>query len=102
MSRFFDALHKTSRIIEEPVKEPAIISDPDGREFLESAIEQAHVDPESHLEVFTVPHGLAADRFRMLRLHLREAGARNKLKTLLLTSPLPEDGKSTIALNLAT
>jgi len=50
----------------------------------------------------SIPRGLAADRFRFLRLRLRERAATGKLKTILVTSPLPEDGKSTVAVNLAT
>jgi tyrosine-protein kinase Etk/Wzc len=35
-------------------------------------------------------------------MRLRELGSSAKLKTLLVTSPLPHDGKSTVCLNLAT
>jgi len=35
-------------------------------------------------------------------MRLRELGSSGKLKTLLITSPLPHDGKSTVCLNLAT
>jgi len=48
------------------------------------------------------PTGLAADRFRYLRMRLEELWKGGKLKKLLITSPLPQDGKSTLALNLAT
>ncbi|MDQ1470534.1 MAG: protein-tyrosine kinase [Bryobacterales bacterium] len=41
------------------------------------------------------------DRFRFLRTHLRRLWDADKLKTLLITSPFPHDGKSTVALNLA-
>ena len=44
----------------------------------------------------------AAERFRLLRMRLRERWKARKLKTLLITSPLPHDGKSTVSLNLAT
>ena len=42
-----------------------------------------------------------ADRLRFLRLRLNQVWNAEKLKRLLITSPLPHDGKSTIALNLA-
>jgi len=42
-----------------------------------------------------------ADRFRLLRMRLRELAKSGKLRTLLVTSALPNDGKSTITLNLA-
>ena len=38
----------------------------------------------------------------LARARLRSIQAAKKLKSLLITSPLPEDGKSTVALNLAT
>lgn len=66
------------------------------------AVEEVHILPESRIVVQADPRGLAADRFRYLRLRLRERAESGKLKTLLVTSPSPEDGKSTVALNLAT
>ena len=104
MSRFFDALPKTSRVNGEfPYRsEGSFDSVKEGGGLLKVPAARARLHPESHVDVFTEPHGVAADRFRVLRIHLREAAAQGKLKTLLLTSPLPQDGKSTIALNLAT
>jgi capsular exopolysaccharide synthesis family protein len=48
------------------------------------------------------PHGPGADRFRFLRMRLRQLKQAQNVKTLLVTSPLPRDGKTTIVLNLAT
>ena len=50
----------------------------------------------------TDPTGSAADRFRLLRMRLRDCWAAGKLNSILVTSPLPGEGKSTTALNLAT
>jgi capsular exopolysaccharide synthesis family protein len=50
----------------------------------------------------TAPTGLAADRFRYLCMKLRKIWQAGMLKSILVTSPLPLDGKSTVALNLAT
>jgi capsular exopolysaccharide synthesis family protein len=64
--------------------------------------------PEVHVKHFgrvvfhTDPTGAAADKFRLLRMRLRDCWAAGKLKSVLVTSPLPGDGKSTTALNLAT
>ncbi len=63
--------------------------------------EEVHLKPESRLVFHAEPRGCAADRFRFLRMRLRELWVAGKLKTLLVTSPLPEDGKSTTAMNLA-
>ncbi len=64
--------------------------------------EEVQVQPSSRIVMHTEPRGAAADRFRFLRMCLRELWSAGKLKTLQITSPLPQDGKSTIALNLAT
>ena len=63
---------------------------------------EVQVLPESRIAIHTDPRSAWADRFRFLRMCLRELWNTGKLKTLLITSPLPQDGKSTIALNLAT
>ena len=52
--------------------------------------------------VHTDPRSAGADRFRLVRIRLKSIQASRGLKSLLITSPLPGDGKSTVALNLAT
>ena len=64
--------------------------------------EEVNLRPESRIAFYTDPQGCAADRYRLLRMRLRELWTAGKLKTLLITSPLPEDGKSTTAMNVAT
>jgi capsular exopolysaccharide synthesis family protein len=64
--------------------------------------EEVCVHPDSRIVTHSDPLGAGADRFRLLRIGLRELWNTGKLKSLLITSPLPQDGKSTIALNLAT
>jgi capsular exopolysaccharide synthesis family protein len=64
--------------------------------------EEVTLQPESRVIFHSDPHSSAADRFRYLRMRLREFWNTGRLKTLLITSPLPADGKSTTALNLAT
>jgi protein-tyrosine kinase len=74
-----------------------------------------HIDDHEHVRsekiraerlgrivVHSDPTSTAADRFRLLRMRLRNHWTAGKLKTLLVTSPLPGDGKTTVALNLAT
>jgi len=64
--------------------------------------ECAEITPEARLVFHSDPVGPAADRYRFLRMRLRELAPSAKLKKLLVTSPLPHDGKSTVCLNLAT
>jgi capsular exopolysaccharide synthesis family protein len=71
-------------------------------EFQQIAVEEVRVQPASRIVFHTDPNSPAADRFRFLRMRLRALWNTKRLRTLLVTSPLPEDGKSTIALNLAT
>lgn len=56
----------------------------------------------SRLVVHTDPRGPSADRFRYLRMRLRDPWEAGKLRTVLITSASPRDGKSTVALNLAS
>jgi len=44
---------------------------------------------------------LGEDRFRLLRHHLQEIRSMRKLQTIVVTSAIPKDGKSTIAINTA-
>jgi protein-tyrosine kinase len=66
------------------------------------AVEEVQVQPGSRIVMHTDPRSAGADRFRFLRMCLRELWNAGKLKTLQITSPWAQDGKSTIALNLAT
>jgi capsular exopolysaccharide synthesis family protein len=71
-------------------------------EFQRIPVEDVHIRPESRIVYHTKPFSAGADRFRFLRLRLQNLWNAGKLRRLLVTSPLPQDGKSTIAMNLAT
>jgi capsular exopolysaccharide synthesis family protein len=60
------------------------------------------IRPESRIALLTDPQGAGADRFRYLRLRLKELKAALGINSLILTSASPQEGKSTIAMNLAT
>lgn len=89
MSRLVDLMHSSA---------PPVDCD----ELSAMPVERADIPPETRLVFHTDPRGPGADRYRLLRMRLRELGSSGKLKTLLITSPLPHDGKSTVCLNLAT
>ncbi len=57
--------------------------------------------PHSHLVAFTEKEGLAAEKFRFLAVRLRQLQQTRPLKKLLITSTIPEEGKSMLAANLA-
>ena len=60
------------------------------------------LQPQDRVVCLTDPGSPAAHRFRLLRVRLRELQKARSLKTLLITSALPQDGKSTVVMNLAT
>ena len=70
--------------------------------YLPVATEVSPVSPESRVVMHTDPRSAGADRFRLVQIRLTSLQASRKLKSLLITSPLPGDGKSTVSLNLAT
>lgn len=47
------------------------------------------------------PQSLVAEAFRQIRAHLTFSGPLDSQRTLLITSPRPEDGKTAMAINLA-
>lgn len=63
---------------------------------------KATLGPQCRIAMVDEAASLGADRFRYLRMRLREVRDLANLRTLLVTSPLAQDGKSTIILNLAT
>src|SRR5437667_6460694 len=65
-------------------------------------VEEVLVEAASRIVFHGDPSSPGADRFRLLRMRLRDVQNQTRLRSLLVTSPLPHDGKSTIALNLAT
>ena len=55
----------------------------------------------SRLVYFTEPDGMAAEKFRFLSVRLRQMQQNRPLKKVLITSSIPQEGKSTVAANLA-
>jgi capsular exopolysaccharide synthesis family protein len=56
---------------------------------------------DARLVCLTDQGSLAAEKFRVLGLKLRHMRERRKLKRIVITSSIPEEGKSLIAANLA-
>jgi len=59
------------------------------------------IGPTQRLVFFTQPESLAAEKFRFLGVRLRQMRQNRPLKKVLITSTIPEEGKSFIASNLA-
>jgi capsular exopolysaccharide synthesis family protein len=60
------------------------------------------VTPSSRLVYLTEPDGLAAEKFRFLGVRLRQLQQNRQLKKVLVTSTIPEEGKSLVSANLAS
>ena len=59
------------------------------------------VPPQSKLVCITEEESLAAEKFRFLGVRLRHLQQKHPLKRVLVTSSMAEEGKSTVAANLA-
>lgn len=105
MSRVFDALQKTGGqvgITPEPLSPAAFVDAVEKTLNLESlSTARMQLASESRLVLATEPNGPGAERYRLLRLRLNEVRADANVKTLLVTSASAQEGKSTVALNLA-
>jgi capsular exopolysaccharide synthesis family protein len=59
------------------------------------------VEEESRVVMLTDDNGLGAEKFRLLRSRIRNLRERQQLKRLVITSAVPDEGKTLVALNLA-
>jgi capsular exopolysaccharide synthesis family protein len=71
-------------------------------DLLKVRVEEIQIEPQARIALFSDPSSPGADRLRLLRMQLRDLQKVGKLRSILVTSALPGDGKSTVALNLAT
>lgn len=62
---------------------------------------RVRVEASSRLVFFTEPDSLAAEKFRFLGVRLRQLQQSRPLKRILITSTIPEEGKSLVSANLA-
>jgi capsular exopolysaccharide synthesis family protein len=82
-------------VAETPVQEKAKDT-PAGFPLLEVS-----VSPSSRLIFFTEPGSMAAEKFRFLGVRLRQIRQNRSLKKVLITSTIPEEGKTLVSANLA-
>jgi len=59
------------------------------------------VREESRVVTLTESNGLGAEKFRLLRARLRNLRERGQLQKLVITSAVPNEGKTLVAMNLA-
>jgi protein-tyrosine kinase len=71
-------------------------------EFLEKCrVLPVFLQPESRLVAVGKEGSLGAEKFRFLAVRLRQLRQSRPLKKILITSTIPQEGKSTVAANLA-
>ena len=123
MSQIFDALHRseserrgqdlaTLRAAPELLREvERQVVSRDTHRHQEAVIDNDHfaeipaikvaADPNTKLVCVTDKQSLAAERFRFLGVKLKHLQQKSHVNRLLITSSVPEEGKSTVAANMA-
>jgi capsular exopolysaccharide synthesis family protein len=74
---------------------------PEAETFAFAKVLSPALGADSRLVCLTDQGGLAAEKFRVLGLKLRHLRERRTLKRIVITSSIPEEGKSLITANLA-
>ncbi len=96
--------------VQPPAAQPAVVQTTTTEPFTKEVRGDGPVDfpslevsvtPSSKLVFLTEPDSLAAEKFRFLGVRLRQLQQHRPLKKVLVTSTIPEEGKSTVSANLA-
>lgn len=115
MGKFSEALKKSESVRNEPSPKPALkkvdkttaetvdtlrldITAPQGPAEV-SRLPEGRVDPR--LVSFMNPESPAGECFKMLRAKILTTDLKSRPRTIMVTSPQPLDGKTTLAVNLA-
>lgn len=72
-----------------------------GQTITEFPLVDVHLSRSSKFVVGTEPESLAAEKFRFLGVRLRQLQNTLSIKKVLVTSSIPEEGKSLLSVNLA-
>lgn len=77
------------------------VAHPGADQFSQFQTLKVLVPPQSRVVCVTEKDSLAAEKFRFAGVRLRQLQQNRPLKKLLITSTIPQEGKSTVAANLA-
>jgi capsular exopolysaccharide synthesis family protein len=105
MSKIFELLWKSDQTTVSPSSAfigHASESLEEASELRKIPDEEVQIQPESRIVLLIDPRSPGADRFRLLKMRLQELKDATNTRRFIITSPLPQDGKSTVSLNLAT
>jgi capsular exopolysaccharide synthesis family protein len=109
MSRIFEALQRSEsersgvEFPEPPALATELLQAAEGetRDFGKFQSLSVSVSPQSRFVSHTSRESLGAEKFRFLGVRLRQLQQSRKLKKVLVTSTIPEEGKSMVSANLA-
>lgn len=109
MSRLFEALQRSESersgtpFAQSPPVAAQLLqtAEAQGDDFLQCRTLQLAVSPDSRLVSLTAKDSLGAEKFRFLGVRLRQLRQNRPIKKVLITSAIPEEGKSLVAANLA-
>src|SRR5580692_8152511 len=93
-----ELLQSAEREVAKPDVTPANPVNPDFGDFRSLTISPSR---DSRLICLTAKDSLGAEKFRFLGVRLRQLQQNRSLKKILVTSTIPEEGKSTVSANLA-
>jgi capsular exopolysaccharide synthesis family protein len=109
MSKIFQALQRSvsertgSSFAEVSSVATELLQETVGRSCVEQCASLAPTPlPESRAVAINDPAAMGSEKFRVLAVRLRHLRLRRELKRILVTSALPEEGKSVVSLNLAS
>ena len=96
----FDSLRLISEVDAPPSESTAVIKR-DGFPFMYLTPEIGESGLHAKLETFHNPSSFVSEQFKNLKVRIGEMAAQAPLKVIAVSSPLTEDGKSLISVNLA-
>jgi capsular exopolysaccharide synthesis family protein len=95
------AMPPVATAVEAPVAAELSLNDKRLDQFPQFRSLPVLVPPQNRLVCLTDNESLAAEKFRFLGVRLRQLRRNRQLKKVLITSAIPQEGKSMVAANLA-
>ncbi|HEX3741016.1 MAG TPA: CpsD/CapB family tyrosine-protein kinase [Terriglobales bacterium] len=87
--------------VEAPLSVDPVLSEPGIDQFSQFQSLKSLIPPQNRVVCITDKDSLAAEKFRFLGVRLRQLAQTRPLKRVLITSTIPQEGKSMVAANLA-
>lgn len=101
VSTKLDPVVLTRTLAESPFSTDTLLNGSTVDQFSQFQSLHVLVPPQSRVVCITDKESLAAEKFRFLSVRLRQLQQSRSLKKVLITSTIPQEGKSMVAANLA-